>query len=152
VAGSTFSIRTRNGDNWGTVTNNLKVILPLSQAALAALLLRQSFLYDAATRLDDSRGVHPAFTLLLLVNFPVCVLLRELLIGRMGSPWFSLLILVVVAGFWFGIAEWVSSYRKRGSIFPAQWRWLRISADLFLIGMGGLLSWATPWSSGTIQT
>jgi len=47
----------------------LRIILPLAQMVLVVLLLRLSFLYDVATRYDDSPGVHPAFILLLLVNF-----------------------------------------------------------------------------------
>jgi len=119
----------------------LRIILPLAQMVLVVLLLRLSFLYDVATRYDDSPGVHPAFILLLLVNFPVSVPLKLLLYGRLPPLWFDTVFVVMVGVLWSGVASCVLVYRKRQAVFPPDRAWLRVSADLLLITMGIFLVW-----------
>lgn len=116
--------------------------MPLAQMMLAALLLRLSFLHDAATQYDDSRGLHPAFILLLCLNFPVSVPLKLLLYGRLSTLWFDAVFVLIVGALWYGIAICISIYRKRGIVFPPEPRWLRVPADLLVLAMGVFLVWA----------
>jgi hypothetical protein len=120
----------------------LRVVMPLAQMMLAALLLRLSFLHDAATQYDDSRALHPAFILLLCLNFPVSIPLKLLLYGRLSALWFDVIFVSIVGALWYGIATCISIYRKRGAVFPPDRLWLRVPADLLLLAMGVFLVWA----------
>ncbi len=120
----------------------LRIVLPFAQMALAALLLRLSFLYDVAHQYDDSPGLHSGFILLLFVNFPVSVPLKFLLFRRLPPLGFDTIFVAAVGALWYGIASWMLIYRKRRAIFPPHRAWLRVSADLLLVAMGIFIAWA----------
>jgi len=127
------------------IGGNLRVILPLVQMALAALLLRLSFLYDVATRHHDMPGVHPGFVLLQLINLPVSLPLK-LLRPRQEPPlWLGVLSVLIIGLLWYGIASWTLVYRERRTLFPSDRSdraWVRVSTDLLLIAMGATFGWA----------
>ncbi len=121
------------------IGGKLRVILPLVQMAVAALLLRLSFLYDVATRHHDMPGVHPGFVLLQLINLPVSLPLNLLRPRQEAQPWLSVLSVLVIGLLWYGIASWTLVYRERRTPFPSDRPWIRVSTDLLLIAMGATL-------------
>ena len=124
------------------IHGRLRLILPLVQMGLAAVLMRLSFLYDVATRSHDMPGVHPGFFLLLLVNFPAGPLLQVLRPRAEPSLWLGILSVLIIGVLWYGIGSWILAYRERRILFPPGRTSLRVSADLLLIAMGVLLGWA----------
>ena len=120
----------------------LKLILPLTQMGLATLLLRMSFLYDVATRMHDSPGVHPGFILLLVLNLPVTVPVKMLLYGRLPTLWFDALMVVAIGVFWYWAALRIKIYRERGKLLLFNGTWMRISIDLLFASVGVFLAWS----------
>jgi hypothetical protein len=110
----------------------LKYALPLGQMALAVVFLRLIFLWDLATRMDDMPGKHPAFLLLLYLHFPLMLILKPLLFGRL--PELALLV-AAIGAFWYCIASLVYRHNERGTVFPTGWVALRIAADVMLVAM-----------------
>jgi hypothetical protein len=120
----------------------LKLILPLAQMGLAALLLRLSFLYEVAARMQDSRDMHPGFVLLLLLNLPVSVPVKMFLYGLLPTLWFDALMVVTIGVFWYWAALRMLMYRERGTLLPFNGAWMRISIDLLLVSVGVFLLWS----------
>jgi hypothetical protein len=118
----------------------LKVLLPLGQTALAALLLRLSFLYEVATQNLDCPGVYPGFVLVLVLNLPVSLPAKLLLYGRLPTFWFDALFLVATGLFWYGVASWILSCRERKVLFPFETAWMRMSADSWVDTLARLRS------------
>ncbi len=118
-----------------------RIILPLVQMVLAALLLRLSFLRDFATRYHDSPGVHPGFILLLYLNLPISIPLKLLLYGRLPTLWFDTAFVAMVGMLWYGVASCIAMYRERRTVVPTDRAWLRASVDLLWIAMGVFIAW-----------
>lgn len=121
--------------------SKLRIILPLCQIVLAALLLLV-FLYDVAARHHDSPGLYPGFILLLSINLPVSVPLKLLLYGRLPPLWFSTVFVAMVGVLWYGVASCILVYLQRQGVFPPDRAWLRVFADVLLVAMGVFLLWA----------
>ena len=109
---------------------------------MAALLLRPSFLYGVATRMDDSPGVHPGFVLLLVLNLPVSVPVKLLFYGRVPTLWFDALLVVTIGLFWYWVALRMLLYGERKTLLTFNSTWMRISTDLLLISVSVFLGWS----------
>lgn len=124
----------------------LRVILPLLQMGLAALLLRLSFVYAVATRHHDMPGRHPGFLLLLVINYTAFLALQRLQPQPESPLWFGVVSVIIIGLLWYGIASWTLKYRERRTLFSPDRSWLRVSIDLLLIAMGGFLGWTVIWA------
>ena len=98
----------------------LKYALPAVQMAFAIVCLRLTYLFDLATRGDDMPGKHPAFLLLIYLNFLLMLVLKELMFG--GLLQLSALV-ITIGGFWYRIALLLQKFGQRRSLFPIEWGW-----------------------------
>jgi hypothetical protein len=115
----------------------LKYVLPAVQMAFAIVCLRLTYLFDLTTRVQGSLSAqHPAFHILIYLNFPLMLVLKELMFG--GLLQLSALI-IAIGAFWYWIALLLEKYSQRRSIFPLKWGLGRMVADLVVITLGALL-------------
>ena len=114
----------------------LKYALPAVQMAFAIVCLRLTYLFDLATREDDMPGKHPAFHILIFLNFPLMLVLKKLMFG--GLLQLSVLV-IAIGGFWYWIALLLNKYGRRRSLFPLEWGMGRMVADLVVISLSALL-------------
>jgi hypothetical protein len=126
----------------------LRYVLPLAQMALGAIFLRLSFVYEVAQRMADSRGVPPAFVLLLCLNLPVSIPLKLTVWGYLPTLWFDALFVSVIGVFWYWVALGIHRYNERKSVFLFARVALRITTDLGVIAMGAFLGWSLVEDAG----
>ena len=127
---------------WLHMRLRLKYALPILQMALAAIFLRLSFLWDVAARGNDSPGKHPAFILLACLNLPVALFLRPILDLPLPALWDNAMYAAGIGIFWYWVARRVQRYKERRTLFLFAWAPLRVTIDLFLIGIGAFLLWS----------
>lgn len=114
----------------------LKYTLPLSQMALAVVLLWWSQVwYKAVTRTADMPGPSPAFQLLIAINAPLA-LPRLLCIHYLFYPWDDVTLIAAVGLLWYWVALNIDSWQKRKAVFMSARGSLRSLGDLVLIALG----------------
>jgi hypothetical protein len=107
---------------------------------LAALLWWCEDKWQAvATRTQDMPGPSPAFTLAMVINWPVA-LIRSLWYGHVHGHWdyyWDKAVCVAAIGlFWYGVARGLENLRKTGIVLMFRWMPLRFAGDVILVGAG----------------
>jgi len=114
----------------------LKYTLPLSQMALAVVLLWWSQVwFKAVMRTADMPGPPPAFTLLIAINAPLA-LPRLLCIRHIFYPWDNVTLIAAVGLLWYWVALNTDSWRTHKAVFMFKRKSQRLVGDLALIALG----------------